>query len=406
MLKPRSNSTASKPPMRLGLRVLVYGLLLLLVFGPWIAWETDRNLVRRWLYPVKGQLAAWSTQCDASAPPWLRQATQTLATTYDSPANQLVFVSAAGQLASCANGWHSTPLVSPRVTADTPFRLASLSKIVSFMGLVHPSPGYDANWLDESLVKILGLSGTLADARVGDIRIRHLLSHTAGFDRLRSTDPMAELDKQPWCPYQWHLLANTQLDFAPGTRYAYANLGYCLAAVAYEKRFGRSLWHVLEQDMQFQRYGLDYLEQRDTPVHYNFMHQSFFDEGYVQHFDWHAIRAPMGMTGNARGLARFVHDHRDAIAVARSLHNADSAQCDSTRNEACFDGFLEYRVVNGKPLWRQRGYLYGMTASFMIDEAGNFIVWLGAGESRPILAAHEYIEQALLQATQTTERTQ
>lgn len=390
---------------RLAYRLLVYALLLLLVFGPWLAWETDRNRVRRWLYPAKGQLVAASTQCDAQAPAWLRQAAKTLATRFDSPANQLVFVDAAGQMAACVNGWQDVPFFSPRVSHDTPLRLASVSKIVSFMGLVYKNPNTHGSWLDEKLVNVLGMHGPLADERVRDIRVRHLLNHTAGFDRLRSVDPMTELDKKPWCPAQWPMLAHVQLDFAPGTRYAYANLGYCLAAVAYEKRFGRSLWDVLAQDMQFANYGLNYLEQVDTPVHYNFMHQPFFDEGYVHHFDWHALRAPMGMTGSAKGLARFIHQYRDLLAVARSLHGMDDAPCNEAQSESCFDGFLERRIVNGKTVWRQRGYLYGMTASFMTDEAGNLMVWLGAGESRPILAAHENIEKVFLKFLNDEELT-
>ena len=405
-LSPTLSAKGRKP--RLGYRLLSYGMLLLLIFGPWLAWETDRNQVRRWLYPAKGQIAAWSTQCDVSAPSWLRTTIQTLAKQYDSPANQLVFVNASGQMAACVNGWQDTPFFSPRVNHDTPLRLASLSKIVSFMGLVHKNteihPETYPDWLNEKLVDIFDMQGgTVADERVRDIRIRHLINHTAGFDRLRSVDPMTELDKQPWCPTQWPMLAHVQLDFTPGTRYAYANLSYCLAAVAYEKRFGRSLWDVLAQDMQFNRYGLNYLENTDTPVHYNFMHQPFFDEGYTNHFDWHALRAPMGMTGNAQGLARFIYDNRNLITVARAMHNTDSVPCEEMRNEACFDGFLERRVVNGTRLWRQRGYLYGMAATFMTDQAGNFVVWLGAGESRPILAAHDHIEQELLQALNTNE---
>lgn len=400
MFKRPFSTAASKKQggsPRLIYRLLVYAVLLLLVFGPWLAWETDRNRVRRWLYPAKGQLVAVTTQCDALAPTWLRQTAKTLAKHFDSPANQLVFVDAAGQMAACVNGWQNAPFFSPRVSHDTPLRLASLSKIVSFMGLVYKNPNTYGSWLDEKLVNVLGMQGSLADARVRDIRIRHLLNHTAGFDRLRSVDPMTELGKEPWCPAHVHQLAQTRLDFAPGTRYAYANLGYCLAAVAYEKRFGRSVWNVLERDMRLASYGLGYLEQRDTPVRYNFMHQEFFDEGYTRYFDWHAVRAPMGMTGSAKGLARFIHQYRDLLAVARSLHGMDDAPCDETQNESCFDGFLERRTVNGKTVWRQRGYLYGMTASFMTDDAGNFVVWLGAGESRPILAAHENLEKVFLQ---------
>src|SRR5690554_7860716 len=89
-------------------------------FIPWLAWETDSNQVRRWLYPLKGHLAAWSTQCTDETPEWLQQLSRQMATEHDSPANQLAYVSTTGELFSCTNGWEGTPLFSPRVTPETP----------------------------------------------------------------------------------------------------------------------------------------------------------------------------------------------------------------------------------------------------------------------------------------------
>lgn len=186
--------------------------------------------------------------------------------------------------------------------------------------------------------------------------------------------------------------------YARGSRFSYHNLDYCLAAAAYEKRFGRSLWTVLAEDFHLHDHGLEWLDRRDTPVAYNFMHAGLTspDAGFVQRLDWQAARAPMGLTGNAGGLARFIHAHRAHLALAQRLRD-DTIPCDAAQTMACYDGFLNRVEVDGQRLWQQGGYLYGMAALFVLDEAGNFIVWLGAGEGRPLTAAPQQIRQALLE---------
>lgn len=388
--------------MRLFYRLLAYILLIGVIFFPWLAWENDNNKMRRWIYPLKGQLAAWSTRCDAQAPPWLGTLTNAMATEYDSPANQLVFVNRSGAVSVCVNGWQGTPIFSQRLEPDTPMRLASLSKIVSFIGMTDVSKFQSANWLNTLLADILILSSSYVDERVRDIRVRNLLNHSAGFDRFKTEDPIARFQNplQPqlsWCPYDLGQLAHIRLDYAPGSRFSYHNLDYCLVAAAYEKYFGRSLWTALDQDFNLHGYGLDWLDRRDTSVAYNFMHAGLTSPGadFVQQIDWYAARAPMGLTGNASGLARFIQDHRPQLALAQNMRD-DTIFCEPRKQLECFDGFLNRIQVNGQWLWQQGGYLYGMAALFVMDEGGNFIVWLGAGEGRPLTAAPQRIQQMLL----------
>lgn len=384
--------------MRTFSRWLLYACLLGIIFGPWLAWETDRNQVRRALYPVRGQLAAWSTQCSAQAPTWLGTLTQALATAHDSPANQLALIAPDGTASTCTNGWEDLPVLSPRLAPDTPMRLASLSKIISFMGMTHLPPAARSLWLETPLVQAVALQPPYADTRVGAIRIRHLLNHSAGFDRLKSDDPMATLRHRPWCPSQLQQLAHTPLDYPPGERFSYHNLDYCLAAAAYEHQFGRSLWEVLEADMHLHDYGLDWLDRRDTPVQYNFMHSAFFGPDFTQKLDWQAARAPMGLTGNASGIAHFIHTHRDLLEFSKGMRD-DTIACKPQSNRSCYDGFLNRTTAHGRTVWQQGGYLYGMAALFVMDEAGNLLVWLGAGEGRPLSAAPQRIRQALFELT-------
>ena len=426
---------------RLAYRLLAYTLLLLLVFGPWLAWETDRNRVRRWLYPAKGQLVSASTRCDAQAPAWLRQAAKTLARRFDSPANQLVYWPAGGQMQGCVNGWHGTPLLSPRVTEGTRFRMASLSKVVTFIGLLsapdgvgQPAGGNQAAgvaqpvvanaavlgaaaggatpaagggvlpvaaagqqwpvWMDVPLAQVLVPDvpdASYKDARVAAIRVRHLLNHSAGFDRLKEADPMLMRDITPWCPYATERIASETLQFAPGTRYSYANVGYCLVPVLYERVTQQDFFHHLSHALQMQAYGMAFIDQQDAELSYNFMHQEFYGSDFMRYFDARALRTSMGITGNAKGLAQFVHDNWQTFIAFHALRD-DSIVCGKTEENSCFDGVMQRRIIDGKNIWIQRGYLPGMGAVLLVDEAGNLLIWLGAGEAAKAQENTSYLE--------------
>lgn len=423
------------------LRFLLYAALGLLIIGAMLAWETDRNMVRRWLYPAKGQLVSLSTQCDAQAPAWLKESAQTLATRFDSPANQLVYWPAGGQIKGCVNGWHDTPLFSLRVTDDTRFRMASLSKVVTFIGLLsapdgagQPAGGQQAAgvaqpvvvntvalgvaggaapatggavlpiaagqqwpaWMNAPLAQVLAPdvpAASYKDARVADMRVRHLLNHSAGFDRLKEADPMLMRDITPWCPYAPERLASEPLQFAPGTRYSYANVGYCLAPVVYERVTQQDFFRHLSHTLQMQAYGMTFIDQKDAELSYNFMHQDFYGSDFMDYFDAKALRTSMGMTGNAKGLARFVRDNWAAFVQFRAMRDPSISCNEDDQTEECFDGLMKRRVVDGKLLWEQRGYLPGMGAVLLVDEEGNLLIWLGAGEPKEKLKNTIYLAE-------------
>ena len=88
------------------------------------------------------------------------------------------------------------------VTLDTPFNLASLSKIMTATAVLQLVEARQLS-LDAEVAPMLVTTST--DPRFGQIRVKHLLSHTSGLDR----DPNA-------------------LAFAPGSGFLYSNLGFRL----------------------------------------------------------------------------------------------------------------------------------------------------------------------------------
>jgi CubicO group peptidase (beta-lactamase class C family) len=131
---------------------------------------------------------------------------------------------------------------------DTMMRIASISKVLTGLAILTLK---DAGLLrlEERMVDILPeypLSAG-ADARLRDITITQLLQHSAGWDRRISGDPYNEvttiasslgLSAPALCPDMIRYMLSRPLDFAPGTRFAYSNFGYCVLGRIVEKISG------------------------------------------------------------------------------------------------------------------------------------------------------------------------
>lgn len=107
--------------------------------------------------------------------------------------------------------------------------------------------------LDDRVLPMLGeigpRPGKIVDIRVHDITVRQLLQHSAGFDRDVSKDPLfppraVEAGKRqgaafpPSCESLLRDTLESSLDFTPGTKYAYSNVGYCILGRIVERASG------------------------------------------------------------------------------------------------------------------------------------------------------------------------
>jgi CubicO group peptidase (beta-lactamase class C family) len=128
------------------------------------------------------------------------------------------------------------------VTPRTRFRLGSLSKPITAVAILKLVEEGRLS-LDDKVLPLLGdlapPGGAISDPRVDTITVRQLLQHTAGFDRTLSGDPLfmpragAALKRQkakapPSCQTILRDVLSGPLDFDPGARHAYSNLGYCI----------------------------------------------------------------------------------------------------------------------------------------------------------------------------------
>lgn len=147
------------------------------------------------------------------------------------------------------------------VQPDSLFRLASISKpltAVAVMQLVEQGKFR----LDDLIFDLLPAADWLPkqhDERLRTVTVRHLLQHTAGWDRAKSFDPIgrvhdiASFVNKPLPVDVSDVIRYTlslTLDFDPGSRYAYYNVNYLLLGrlielVTQEKYEHRVKQHVL-----------------------------------------------------------------------------------------------------------------------------------------------------------------
>ena len=135
------------------------------------------------------------------------------------------------------------------VRPDALFRIASVSKPVTAAAVLRLADRGKLK-LDDPIVQTAELDlPDRADPRWKRVTVRHCLNHTGGWDRDTSFDPIGrawaiadELDiRPPIGPDRViEYMTARPLDFDPGTRYAYSNLGYLLLGRAVAVTSGKS----------------------------------------------------------------------------------------------------------------------------------------------------------------------
>lgn len=121
------------------------------------------------------------------------------------------------------------------MTPDVQLRIASLSKPLTAAATLQLVENKQLR-LDDRLATWFPAVLDTVDERYAQITVRDLLRHSAGWDRDTTFDPLPDhearrrelgIDKVSSClPVALAMLGRT-LQFSPGERYAYSNLGYC-----------------------------------------------------------------------------------------------------------------------------------------------------------------------------------
>lgn len=121
------------------------------------------------------------------------------------------------------------------VRPESVFRIASISKPIAATAVMQLVERGLVS-LDDPIQRFVP---TFPRKAAGEIRIRHLLTHTSGIRHYRGNE-MNSRDAYPSVERALSVFRNDPLLFAPGERYAYSTYGYNLLAGVVEAASGRS----------------------------------------------------------------------------------------------------------------------------------------------------------------------
>lgn len=369
--------------MRSMSRSLAYVLLTaVLLASAWMThlWITDHLSVLRALYPLQSLAVRWYIRCTPEAPAWLSQVSTLSIDKFGALAGQVAYKAPDGALHHCEHGWAGAMLRSALVDADTRFRYASLTKLLTADSVLRRINQHQLSLTDPAAQWVPAWQSDL-DPRVASITIDQLLRHRGGFDRLQRPDPMTAHDQRPWCPGDLSQARTLRLDFDPGARLAYANLGYCLLGVVLERLDGRAYRDVMERDHGLAARGIRFIDGPYLPdeVQYDFRNSPFYDESYPRHFDFVALSSSAGLSGSAKAMAELLHTviQRRPLSVLSS----PDQDCAAEVNQGCrtLGAALSRWLDSPWVLSSHGGTLYGLSAQAVMDNAGGVLVMLGNG---------------------------
>jgi N-acyl-D-amino-acid deacylase len=191
------------------------------------------------------------------------------------------------------------------------FRYASLSKAITATAILQLCEQGKLT-LDGRVIDLLpGIDPRrFSDSPVRQITVRHLLEHRAGFDREKSGDPMFRA--RPPCPDGIAGFLREGLDFTPGERYAYSNIGYCLLGRVIEQVTGRVYGDFIREHVllpagaQTIILGTSDGSQRDEVTYHELLSSQGPARGAPYRLQLEAMDAHGGWIGTATDYLRFL----------------------------------------------------------------------------------------------------
>ncbi len=160
----------------------------------------------------------------------------------------------SGKLVYARGYGYSDEKKTVKMAPDAKFRIGSISKLLTAAAVLKLVQERKLD-LDSSAFKLLNLPqepdpSRRPDARAWLITVRNLLQGTGGWDRDATGDPMFQpIAQQAAMEYSNSMRPTPQaiiryeacrrLDFYPGTKYHYSNLGFCMLGEIVRKISGR-----------------------------------------------------------------------------------------------------------------------------------------------------------------------
>lgn len=313
------------------------------------------------------------------------------------------------------------------------FRIASLSKPVTSVAIMKLIEEKKLNLED----LVFGNKGILnypeftqiADNRIYAIKVKHLLEHSAGWDRETSScgDPMFDPINIAYCmgipsPADPNsiikYMLSKQLDFSPGTKYSYSNFGYAVLGRIIEKvtgypyeeylkkqilaplgitgmKIGHSLWDKKEQNEV--KYFEFPMENKVTSV---FEASQKVNKPYGG-FNLEAMDAHGGWIASAPDLAKLLVSI-DGFPIQKDILKASTIN-QMTKATGPNPYYAYGWCVNPKGNWWHTGSLYGSAS--MIARLENGISWVLLFNGNPMTSSfYKDMDRLIWNALDKVER--
>ena len=219
---------------------------------------------------------------------------------------------------------------------------------------------------------------------MNDITVAHLLLHQGGFDRYSMLGiDMFNPNEEPLCPNHLAELGTIRLNFTPGSRTSYSNLGYCLLGeIVARKSGGGTYTEAMGRLYPLAQDGLKFIrqQQESDEVSYNYVEKGLTGLADIySSFDYAAAASAAGLSGSALGAAKEIR-----AMLAREKLNITSlpenVSCNLAQMRDCYGyAMFPYRENGRSLVWFRDGNLPAASSVAMVDGEGGVTVLLASG---------------------------
>ncbi len=274
--------------------------------------------------------------------------------------------------------------------AETTFRVGSLSKSIVALGVMRlvDQGKLDLNQPLREILPDVGIDNPWE--AVTPVTLAQCMEHTAGFDDVRFNEVFSEDEA---LPVRDALALNPRsrvVRWPPGTRHAYSNVGYSLAARAIEVVTGEPFDAYLRREI-LAPMGIADADFRRTPLLAERLATGYFTEDTVARFFPFAHRASGALLASADDLAKLVQfwlrrgDGYPPIVSREGLARIERSGTLPYPHLTSDYGFANYGDLDHPVLGRGHdGGMPGFNASFRYFPA------LGVGYGMLLNATYQY----------------
>lgn len=367
------------------IKYLITSLVIGFSFWFYFQLSTYPYKVDRWFQPLEGKLVFVAAKHCSPRDSWVGLFLDHAVNYQGAYSAQIAFFDLEKKLANCEIGYKDR-LFGTSLNAAHRYRYASTSKLMATATILALVQQRKIS-LQDSLVGYFPELAQFKDGRVRQITIAHLLDHKAGFDRLTASgDPMFLRSNKPWCPNSLEKLQNVRLAFNPGEKQIYSNVGFCLLGEIIHRVTGESYRDYIEHQFSLSDRGIKFINNYyfDDEVRYDFRYEEWFNNSYLELFDFEAISSAAGLSGSATALAQLLWDIHHNASDSPFFLKQPTSHCNLLKVDGCLVlGVNHYRPEkHGITLHYHQGYLPGSSSFAVIDSFGGVTVLMQSGANR------------------------